>query len=712
MKYLFIALFLILYCSLIKGDSKKFTVNIYDNDPLFSPDFENANGEKNGLVQKILGSDGNPIPADYTLTDSNGRFYIKNATTFKSWFNEVPGVSIRVPYELVLTQSTSSPNFYSFSDDTFFPINTLGWYNKSIKSNYPFKTYKDSQGNAQNFHFCLHASFVMSTNCKEVFNFKGDDDVWVFINDVLVLDIGGVHGAKSGSVNMTNLINKIHSDPNTKGNCKVGTYPFDFFYCERHTSASTCFFETNMGFTCSYFDYCGVCNGKGECCVDQKVNQCYTKKCPAPNSLPSGATNYQDYMTVVSTSNCGATDSNKCNIYSCNNSTGCVFAPKVCNDNDPCTKDSCDPTTGYCSFTPTNPTVTTTCLITGCNSTSGKNYSIPTNCDDNNKCTVDTCTEGQGCIHSQKCDDDDPCTVDKCNASDGTCTHTPIDKCNSNCPSCVAQPCKILSCNTVNSLCNYTDVVYQPSSVCYTASCDLQTEDPVYTPIDASCDASDKCFVPQCNSSTKACNRIPAINCDDNNKCTTDSCSGGSCSHAQINCDDNDPCTTDTCSPTDGCVHTPMACKQTSSCSTFSCKAGTCVATPITCSSSIKCQDSICKEGVGCVSFNRTCPPEDDCSSSYCSMESGECESKAYDPLPFSCQSIGVKVGVGIGAAAAAGIAIGGAVALGLAVFGSKKAYDSWKTSRGNVMSGSQSNPLYTQNNNNGNNPLYSSPSE
>lgn len=93
----------------------------------------------------------------------------------------------------------------------------------------------DDEGTPHNFGFCLelHSQFEHTSGMR--FEFNGDDDVWLFINDSLVMDLGFVHKSHYAAVELDDLPLKFGE-----------TYPLDFFYCERQSTRSSIDLITNL----------------------------------------------------------------------------------------------------------------------------------------------------------------------------------------------------------------------------------------------------------------------------------------------------------------------------------------------------------------------------------------------------------------------------------------------------------------------------------
>ena len=102
-----------------------------------------------------------------------------------------------------------------------------------------------SKGNGgRNQHFCFesHANFRYKPGLK--FNFRGDDDIWVFINNKLAVDLGGTHLAAPGYVDVDKFLfngNKISID-SSRGK----SFDIDIYFCDRRTTMSNVRIKTNM----------------------------------------------------------------------------------------------------------------------------------------------------------------------------------------------------------------------------------------------------------------------------------------------------------------------------------------------------------------------------------------------------------------------------------------------------------------------------------
>ena len=333
-----------------------------------------------------------------------------------------------------------------------------------------------------------------------------------------------------------------------------------------------------------------------------------------------------------------------------------------CDDEDACTSDSCDPSSGECAYTPKELDCEddNQCTADGCNPADGTCEHLPVNgdCLDGNECTTDACDPLTGsCAFTPielDCDDGDVCTNDGCDPLTGACTSAlkPL-----NCPD--GDACNDTSCDPLTGECVYTPVVLDcdDGDPCTVDSCDPTTGGCKNVAVGVDCDDSNVCTTDTCDvSAPDGCKHEPvAGSCDDGDTCTfNDKCDAGVCAGTLINCDDKDPCTVDSCAAGD-CLNevTAGTCDDANACTeNDSCATGTCAGTPVDCNDQDVCTTDSCVVATGCKHVANTaacddgdlCTTGDACKDGKCLAkaakscdDSKECTSDACDALTGNC---------------------------------------------------------------------------
>ncbi|MCB9620370.1 MAG: fibro-slime domain-containing protein [Sandaracinus sp.] len=195
------------------------------------PDFENhayqvgdSRVARTGLVETRLDADHKPVHAASGPTAMTA-----GPERFAEWYRDVEGVNQRFEVEIPLT--SSGDGRWVYDSAAFFPVDGRGFGDGTYSEGGVSVTH--------NFHFSTELHTRFRYRGGEVLTFRGDDDLWIFVEDELVLDLGGLHEPVEGTIDFDAIAGRLGLEIG-------GDYRLSLFHAERHSTGSNFRIETSI----------------------------------------------------------------------------------------------------------------------------------------------------------------------------------------------------------------------------------------------------------------------------------------------------------------------------------------------------------------------------------------------------------------------------------------------------------------------------------
>lgn len=209
-----------------------------------------SSGVMSGMVERQLGANGVPVPANpfpekCLLTTHLDSWFLPEVVATDKEGHEYTNMTCRTLYASsdeeggwiaeISSDQISAGN--EFNKGGMFILDDFEYLDSEKTIENPYYDHLNGSGGYHNFGFTMKMEAQFEYKRGQYFDFYGDDDVWIFIDNKLAVDLGGQHRQVAGAVDLDTL-NLVEGQ----------MYTLHIFYAERHTSSSNFRMRTSIDF--------------------------------------------------------------------------------------------------------------------------------------------------------------------------------------------------------------------------------------------------------------------------------------------------------------------------------------------------------------------------------------------------------------------------------------------------------------------------------